>query len=176
MPEEVRGLAALRRFARAAWEGRDAAIEAAEQSCSKAECLAFASQNASLRQTLIDKRRLLIFGGKGGVGKTTAAAAAALALAEGDASARVLVFSTDPAHSLSDSFEEEIGELKRGVAGQRNLDAIEIDPAARFDEMKQRFRKWTDDLFDIAHGRVAMGDSIRPRSHAQKSSRLRRPA
>ena len=144
MPEEVRGLAALRRFARAAWEGRDAAIEAAGIA---------RKPNASppprgvMATDLIDNRRLLIFGGKGGVGKTTAAAAAALALAAGDASARVLVFSTDPAHSLSDSFEEEIGELKRGVAGQKNLDAVEVDPAARFDEMKQRFRKWTDDLF-----------------------------
>ena len=81
------------------------------------------------------------------MGKTTAAAAAALALAESDPAARVLVFSTDPAHSLSDGFAEPIGEYRRGVAGQGNLDAKEIDPQARFEELKERYRAWTDDLF-----------------------------
>jgi arsenite-transporting ATPase len=92
-------------------------------------------------------RRLLIFGGKGGVGKTTAAAAAAIALAHNE-EARVLIFSTDPAHSLSDSFNERVGELKRSVARQKNLDASEIDPIARFEAMKDRYRAWTDELFD----------------------------
>jgi arsenite/tail-anchored protein-transporting ATPase len=92
-------------------------------------------------------RRLLIFGGKGGVGKTTAAAAGALALAEKESQARVLVFSTDPAHSLSDSFDTKVGELTRGIAGRENLDAVEIDPAVRFDELKERYRAWTDELF-----------------------------
>ncbi|HYH87577.1 MAG TPA: ArsA family ATPase, partial [Pyrinomonadaceae bacterium] len=97
-------------------------------------------------------KRLVIFGGKGGVGKTTAAAAFALALARREAGARVLVFSTDPAHSLSDSFDEQIGELRRGVAGAKNLDAKEIDPAARFEELKERYRKWTDELFESLTG------------------------
>ena len=80
------------------------------------------SRTASSDSTLIlstsKPKRLVIFGGKGGVGKTTAAAAYALALAEGDAPARVLLFSTDPAHSLSDSFDEQMGELKTGVGGR----------------------------------------------------------
>ncbi|HZB46425.1 MAG TPA: ArsA family ATPase, partial [Pyrinomonadaceae bacterium] len=97
-------------------------------------------------------RRLLVFGGKGGVGKTTAAAAAALALAQSDKKARVLCFSIDPAHSLSDSFDEEVGELKRGVAGLKNLDAMEIDPARRFEELKERYRAWTDELFESLTG------------------------
>jgi arsenite-transporting ATPase len=100
----------------------------------------------------LGSKRLVIFGGKGGVGKTTAAASFALALAESDSSARVLAFSTDPAHSLSDSFDEPVGELKRGVAGLRNLDAKEIDPAARFEELKERYRKWTDELFEQLTG------------------------
>jgi arsenite-transporting ATPase len=82
------------------------------------------------------------------VGKTTMAAAAALALAKRDSTARVVVFSTDPAHSLSDSFGEEIGERKRGVAGQQNLDGMEINPVARFEEFKTGYRAWTDDIFD----------------------------
>ncbi len=45
--------------------------------------------------------RILLFTGKGGVGKTTVAAATALACA--DAGKRTLVMSTDPAHSLADA-------------------------------------------------------------------------
>ena len=45
--------------------------------------------------------RLLLFGGKGGVGKTTMAAATAVWLA--DSGFRTLIISSDPAHSTSDS-------------------------------------------------------------------------
>ena len=51
--------------------------------------------------------RILLFTGKGGVGKTSVAAATALACA--DAGQRTLVLSTDPAHSLADSFGVELG-------------------------------------------------------------------
>ena len=47
--------------------------------------------------------RILLFTGKGGVGKTTAAAATALRCA--DAGLRTIILSTDPAHSLSDAFD-----------------------------------------------------------------------
>ncbi|HEV8367320.1 MAG TPA: ArsA family ATPase [Pyrinomonadaceae bacterium] len=93
------------------------------------------------------KRRIWVFGGKGGVGKTTAAAAYSLALAKRYPRQKVLLFSSDPAHSLSDSFAEPIGALKKRVAGVRNLDAMEIDPGQWFDDLKQRYRLWTDELF-----------------------------
>ena len=51
--------------------------------------------------------RILLFTGKGGVGKTTAAAATALACA--DAGRRTIVLSTDPAHSLADAFDVDLG-------------------------------------------------------------------
>ncbi|HXQ69479.1 MAG TPA: ArsA family ATPase [Pyrinomonadaceae bacterium] len=102
------------------------------------------------------KKRIVIFGGKGGVGKTTAAASYALAIAKADRKRKVLVFSTDPAHSLSDSFAEEIGELKKGVAGVKNLDAMEIDPGKWFEELKRRYRSSTDDLFTSLSGRSGM--------------------
>ena len=97
-------------------------------------------------------RKIVIFGGKGGVGKTTAAAAYALALAESDRKQKLLIFSTDPAHSLSDSFDEEVGESKSGVAGNENLDAMEINPGKWFEELKQRYRSWTDELFASLSG------------------------
>ncbi len=52
--------------------------------------------------------RLLFFGGKGGVGKTTCAAAAALYQALRSPHRNFLLVSTDPAHSLADS----LGELQ----------------------------------------------------------------
>lgn len=97
-------------------------------------------------------KQIVIFGGKGGVGKTTAAAAFALALARADRKKKLLIFSTDPAHSLSDSFGEEIGREKKGAGGNKNLDAMEIDPGEWFEELKQRYRTWTDELFDTLAG------------------------
>ena len=101
-------------------------------------------------------KRITIFGGKGGVGKTTAAASYALGAAKKDPKRKLLVFSTDPAHSLSDSFAEPIGALKKGVAGHKNLDAMEIDPGKWFEDLKQRYRSWTDDLFTSLSGRSGM--------------------
>ncbi len=156
LPAEVRGAQALRNFARLVWEeekeGRRREAEGGTQGSSgnfppSAFCLPPSASRFPLSAV-----RLLLFGGKGGVGKTTAAAATALALAESDAGARVLVFSTDPAHSLSDSFDEPVGSSKQGVAGLSNLDAMEIDPAARFEELKTRYRAWTDELFEQLAG------------------------
>jgi arsenite/tail-anchored protein-transporting ATPase len=69
---------------------------------------------------------VLLFGGKGGVGKTTVAAAAALALARGGE--RVLLASTDPAHSTSDLLGVAIGPSATAVAD--GLDAVEVDAEA----------------------------------------------
>jgi len=70
------------------------------------------------------------FSGKGGVGKTTLAAATAVCLAR--SGKRVLVTSTDPAHSLSDVFDREIGH--QGVVIEPSLRALEIDSSARWRE------------------------------------------
>ena len=60
--------------------------------------------------------RLILFGGKGGVGKTTMAATAGVQLARScGRDGKVLVISTDPAHSLSDSFGIEIGDRVTGI-------------------------------------------------------------
>lgn len=68
--------------------------------------------------------RILIFTGKGGVGKTSVAAAhARLSALEGQ---KTLIVSTDMAHNLSDIFQVVIG--KKPVTIDQNLDALEIDP------------------------------------------------
>ena len=152
LPEEVSGAESLRRFARLAWGAGSVRDEGGgmrnETAISDSSLIPPPSSLRTHSGYRLGAKRLLIFGGKGGVGKTTAAASAALTLAEGDPARRVLVFSTDPAHSLSDSFDERVGALKEGVAGLKNLDAMEIDPAARFEELKERYRRWTDELFE----------------------------
>jgi arsenite-transporting ATPase len=79
---------------------------------------------------LLDQH-VLFFGGKGGVGKTTCSAAFALGASR--RGARVLLVSTDPAHSTSDIFETTIGQHERELV--KGLTAIEIDgdaEAARY--------------------------------------------
>ena len=64
--------------------------------------------------------KLIMVGGKGGVGKTTCASAIALGLAE--SGRKVLLISSDPTPSLSDIYEQEIGSTeKRIVADPRAL-------------------------------------------------------
>src|SRR6266536_1256001 len=76
-------------------------------------------------------RHVVFFGGKGGVGKTTCSSAFALAASE--RGRRVLLVSTDPAHSTSDIVERPIGSEECEI--QARLSAVEIDgfrEAARY--------------------------------------------
>ncbi|MCH4889097.1 ArsA family ATPase [Acidaminobacter sp. JC074] len=74
--------------------------------------------------------KILFFGGKGGVGKTSCSSAFAVKRAsEGH---KVLLVSTDPAHSTSDLFERKIGP--KIVPLRDNLDALEIDPQKEADD------------------------------------------
>lgn len=86
-------------------------------------------------------RRVIFVGGKGGVGKTTVAAA--LGLLRADAGRGCLVVSTDPAHSLGDVFQVDIGDRPKALAP--GLRGLEIDPDAQVDEylgeVKQSMRR-----------------------------------
>lgn len=68
----------------------------------------------------------VLYGGKGGVGKTTMAAATGLASASDGTS--TLVVSTDPAHSLSDTYKTEIPTRPERIRDDVPLYAVEIDP------------------------------------------------
>lgn len=74
---------------------------------------------------LLADKRLVFFGGKGGVGKTTMANATALALAK--RGAKVLVVSTDPAHNLGHLWDTKIGDEVTFLYDDR-LAGLEIDP------------------------------------------------
>ena len=80
----------------------------------------------------VDAPDYVLYGGKGGVGKTTMAAATGLASAAGGV--RTLVVSTDPAHSLSDTYETEIPAEPARIREDLPLYAAEIDPDAAMEE------------------------------------------
>lgn len=83
--------------------------------------------------------RLLLFTGKGGVGKTTlAAATAARAAVQGR---KVLVVSTDPAHSLSDALDAPLDAQPREVDLGAPAAAAEISTRALLDESWEELRE-----------------------------------
>ncbi|HEX7183117.1 MAG TPA: ArsA family ATPase [Thermoanaerobaculia bacterium] len=107
--------------------------------------------------------RLLFFGGKGGVGKTTCAAATALLLAERWPDRRILLLSTDPAHSLADALEAPLGDDERPVPGAPpGLRARELDAPETFEEWRSRHlgevEEWLDSAGDL--DREALRDLV----------------
>lgn len=92
------------------------------------------------------ERRYIMFGGKGGLGKTTFSAAAAYYLAK--RGHKVLVFSVDPQASLSDIFERNIFG-KGAVEIMPNLYAQEIDADRRIREYQDEIRKKILDMWGL---------------------------
>ncbi len=91
-------------------------------------------------------RRYIMFGGKGGLGKTTFSAAAAYWLAK--QGHKVLVFSVDPQASLSDIFEQNIFG-KGPVEIMPNLFAQEIDADQRIREYQDEIRQKILDMYGL---------------------------
>jgi len=77
-------------------------------------------------QPALDAAEYVLYGGKGGVGKTTMAAATGLQSAREDVA--TLVVSTDPAHSLSDTYETDVPSEPTRIRQDMPLYAVEIDP------------------------------------------------
>lgn len=83
-----------------------------------------------------------MFGGKGGVGKTTCSAAAAIEIASSGRSTLIITSDTTP--SLSDIFEEEIGDSIKSI--EYRLDAVEISESTILNTWKKKFGP---DFYDI---------------------------
>jgi arsenite-transporting ATPase len=97
--------------------------------------------------------RLLLVAGKGGVGKTTCAAAAALALGDAVPGRRILLLSTDPAHSLGDVLTAPLGDDEQRVpGGPAALGVRELDADRAFAARRERYRAAVDELFDAIRG------------------------
>jgi len=90
-----------------------------------------------LKDILSKNIKLIMVGGKGGVGKTTCASAIAVKIAsEGK---KVLVISSDPAPSLSDIFEISIGSKETRIVDGYPLFGLEISSDVVLEKWKERF-------------------------------------
>ncbi len=150
--EEVRGQTALESF----WEGARQ-IREPPQVVTEPRLSPEARVDASVPSPPRGST-LLIFAGKGGVGKTTLACATALHLAERSAGRKVLLVSTGPAHSLSSCLDMPISSQPECVVP--GVTAIEIDSEAEFEVLKQqyagdieRFLESVSSNFDLAFDR-----------------------
>jgi len=93
--------------------------------------------NSSLKRLDKEQKRLIMIGGKGGVGKTTCASAIALHFSlKGK---KTLIISSDPTPSLSDIFEMEIGDQEKLIKDTKNLYGIEISSDVVLKKWKDRF-------------------------------------
>ena len=82
--------------------------------------------------------RIILYTGKGGVGKTSVSAASAMRIAE--SGLRTLILSTDPAHSLSDSFEVEL--KARPTLVRDNLHGQQIDAQEELEHNWKAVQQW----------------------------------
>ncbi|MEX2569684.1 MAG: ArsA family ATPase [Gemmatimonadota bacterium] len=91
-------------------------------------------------------RSLYFVGGKGGVGKSTAAAALAVRLAD-EREGGVLLLSLDPAGSLSEVLGTVVGPEPADIGGVPGLTAQQLDAGAAWSTFRGRYRAEVDELF-----------------------------
>jgi arsenite-transporting ATPase len=148
LPCEVCGLEPLRQFARLIVGD----LSSNTVDCAKPATTAVSEFLPCGSSFVLPTASLVLIGGKGGVGKSSVAAATALELAMRFPKKKVLIFSTDPAHSLSDSFGQRIGTERTPIETISNLSAQEIDAPKLLVDFKQRYRKSIDDIFNTFLG------------------------
>jgi len=146
-PEEIRGMESLRSF----WKGRMELDGQGTDLKSVPSLSVPPAEEAPLSLPPVKPRvdspiplptpdmAMLVFAGKGGVGKTTLACATALRLARAYTGKRILLFSADPAHSLADCLSMPLGP--EPVQAAPGLWAMEMDATADFVALKNQYRK-----------------------------------
>ena len=99
-------------------------------------------QSQAVRDWIANAPPLLLFAGKGGVGKTTCAASVALLSAQ---SSPTRLVSTDPAGSLQDVLGVPVGDTPTELHG---VTAVQVDAAADFNRLRAEYREAVDRIFE----------------------------
>ncbi len=94
-----------------------------------------------------DGLKLILFGGKGGVGKTTCASSTGIYLSK---DFKILLFSTDPAHSLADSLGEKIGDEVKEVKAVKNLSVLQVNADKALREFKTKYESQIKKILDTS--------------------------
>ena len=159
--KEPRGVKALASLAPSRAQGLG--LRAQQHSARSRQLPVSTCQPSALSPQPFADASLLFFGGKGGVGKTTVAASVALRLARADPDRRVLLLSTDPAHSLADVFRADVGDTPRAIRGAPpNLVVRELDAARALAGRRAQFEGALDEIASavgIAGAGAAIGAS-----------------
>lgn len=107
------------------------------------------SLDSLIEAALGGELKFVFVGGKGGVGKTTSSSSIASLLAR-DCKVRVLLVSTDPAHSLGDAWRTQFSNTPTCPCplDLPNLDVMEVDPKVSMDAELKKWSEYAKDLFD----------------------------
>ncbi|MGY4560264.1 ArsA family ATPase [Thermostichus sp. MS-CIW-32] len=93
----------------------------------------------SCHPLLLASQRLLLFSGKGGVGKTTLTCALARQLAQVDPQRRLLLMSTDPAHSLGDVLQISVTDVAQPLPDRPNLQVRALQAEILLQSFRQTY-------------------------------------
>jgi arsenite-transporting ATPase len=97
------------------------------------------SEEHSCHPLLLASQRLLLFSGKGGVGKTTLTCALARQLAQVDPQRRLLLMSTDPAHSLGDVLQISVTDVAQPLPDRPNLQVRALQAEILLQSFRQTY-------------------------------------
>lgn len=144
-PTEVRGEKDLREFSEILFGKKKYQPTLPKKVLSKFSPLPEGKMSNLLQKDL----NLIICGGKGGVGKTSITGACTIALARKYKDKKILVSTTDPAHALSNIFDQDIpiGGGIVSIKGFNNLEAIEIDAQKILEKFKDEYRQDIEVVF-----------------------------
>ncbi len=113
---------------------------------SSARYQGLSNQQQTLYPVMADQLQIILMGGKGGVGKSTLSCAIALHISKKWPEKKILVASTDPAHSLSDCLNTHVCE--NGKELSKNLVVLEINAEKEFAGLKKMYEVEIQNMFD----------------------------